>query len=273
MTDQNDPTTRHSNVYNLFIIALTIFSLIIMILMLLPLDEDTLALLQYYDVLICIIFLIDFFGNLRAASSKSEYFIKYRGWLDLLGSIPGVLAVSKFSSLFRLARLSRLARLGRMLRGKGKDALIKDIVENRSQYTTFITIFLTIVVLTSASILVLQFESGVEDANITNGGDALWYSIVTITTVGYGDFYPVSTWGRITAVFLMIAGVGLIGVIASLLSNLLIGDDSEPDEEGTPEGTTIAELEGEIASINLKLKELHHLLVNQEPGNAPGDNE
>ena len=273
MTNQNDPTTRHGNAYNLFIIALTILSLLIMVLMILPLDEDTLALLQYYDVLICIIFLIDFFGNLRASSPKSEYFFKYRGWLDLLGSIPGVLAISKFSSLFRLARLSRLARLGRMLRGKGKDALIKDIVENRSQYTTFITIFLTILVLTSASVLVLQFESGAEDANITSGGDALWYSVVTITTVGYGDFYPVSTWGRLTAVFVMIAGVGLIGVIASLLSNLLIGDDSEPDEEQNPDGTAIVALEGEIASINLKLEELHQLLLNQEPGNAPSDNE
>jgi voltage-gated potassium channel len=257
MAHKNDSTARHSNAYNLFILLLTAFSLVLMVLLLLPLDRETLILLQFFDILICLIFLVDFFGNLRASTPKSEYFIKYRGWLDLLGSIPGVFAVSKFTSLFRLARLSRLARLGRMLRGKGKDALIKDIVENRSQYTTFITIFLTILVLTSASVLVLQFESGAEDANITIGGDALWYSVVTITTVGYGDFYPVSTWGRITAVFLMIAGVGLIGVIASLLSNLLIGDDSEPDEEGTPEGTTIAELEGEIASINLKLEELH----------------
>ena len=231
MEPQNKSSPKHSHAYNLFIIALTIFSLLIMVLMLLPLDDDTLMLLQFYDAIICFIFLFDFFTNLRASSPKSDYFIKQRGWLDLLGSIPGILAVSKFSALLRLARLSRLARLTRLMRGHGKEALISDIVENRSRYTTFITIFLTIVVLASASVLVLQFESETADANITNGWDALWYSIVTITTVGYGDFYPVSLWGRVTAVFIMVAGVGLIGVMASLLSGLLIGDQSDSGQE------------------------------------------
>jgi voltage-gated potassium channel len=262
MANQNNSASKHSQAYNLFIIALTVFSLLIMVMMLLPLDDDTLMLLQFYDVVICFIFMVDFFINLRASSPKSEYFVKQRGWLDLLGSIPGILAVSKFSALFRLARLSRLARLTRLLRGQGKEALIRDIVRYRSRYTTFITIFLTIVVLATASVLVLQFESGSAEANITNGWDALWYSIVTITTVGYGDFYPVSLWGRVTAVFIMVAGVGLIGVMASLLSGLLIGDQSEPEQEQVPDITTISALEQEVASLNLKLDEMQQLLKN-----------
>ena len=85
-------------------------------------------------------------------------------------------------------------------------------------------IFLTILVLTVASVLVLQFESKAPNANITTGGDSLWYSIVTITTVGYGDFYPVTTAGRVTAMFIMFAGVGIIGALASILASLLVGD-------------------------------------------------
>jgi voltage-gated potassium channel Kch len=73
---------------------------------------------------------------------------------------------------------------------------------------------------------VLQFESKSPDAKITSGGDALWYSMVTITTVGYGDFYPVTTAGRITAMFIMFMGVGIIGALASILASLLVGGSS-----------------------------------------------
>jgi len=74
MAQKDDSTARHSNAYNLFILLLTVFSLILMVLLLLPLDRETLILLQFYDILICIIFLVDFFTNLRSAPRKSGYF-------------------------------------------------------------------------------------------------------------------------------------------------------------------------------------------------------
>src|SRR5512139_728039 len=177
---------KTSNAYNIFILVLTVLSLAIMVVMLLPfISDETMKLLSVYDNLICFIFLIDFVLNLRGASKKSDYFIKERGWLDLLGSIP---SLGIFSVFGKYARLCRLARIARLLRGENKKALVKDILENRSRYATFLTILLTIMVLTVASVLVLQFESKSPDANIKTGGDAFWYSMVTITTVGYGDF-------------------------------------------------------------------------------------
>jgi voltage-gated potassium channel len=211
----------------------------VMVVMLLPISDATFKLLSIYDNLICDIFLIDFVLNLRGAAKKSDYFIKERGWLDLLGSIPslGLLTnLTKFAGLLRLARLSRLARITRLLRGDQKKALVKDILDHRSQYAVFITLFLTILVLTIASVLVLQFESQSPEANITTGGDAFWYAIVTITTVGYGDFYPVTPAGRITAMFIMFAGVGIIGALASILASLLVGG-SPADEEETAAAT------------------------------------
>ena len=234
MTQETAVLRKPSNAYNIFILVLTVLSLAIMVVMLLPVSSATLQLLSFYDNLICFIFLIDFFLNMRAAGKKSDYFIGQRGWLDLLGSIPslGLLTnVGKFAGLFRLARLSRLARIGRLLRGENKKTLVKDILENRSRYAAFLTILLTILVLTVTSVLVLQFESRSPDANITTGGDALWYSIVTITTVGYGDFYPVTTAGRTTAIFIMFMGVGIIGALASILASLLVGGSSSAEEE------------------------------------------
>lgn len=226
MTQEMAQLRKTSNAYNIFILVLTVLSLGVMVLLLLPLSDATIQLLTVYDNLICVIFLIDFFLNLRGAAKKSDYFIGQRGWLDLLGSIPSLGLVAnagKFVGLFRLARLSRLARITRLLRGENKKTLVKDVLDHRSQYAAFLTILLTILVLTVASVLVLQFESKSQNANITTGGDALWYSLVTITTVGYGDFYPVTPGGRVTAVFIMFMGVGIIGALASILASLLVG--------------------------------------------------
>jgi len=260
MTQPTASPRRHSNAYNIFILVLTVISLVIMVVMLLPLGDATIGLLQFYDNLICVIFLTDFFLNLKAASKKSEYFIKERGWLDLLGSIPSLGAAFKYSSLFRLARLSRLTRIVRLLRGEQKADLIRDVLENRSHYTAFITILITIIILASTSTIVLHFESGSPGAKILTGRDAFWYSIVTITTVGYGDFYPVTSGGRITAIFIMIAGVGIIGTLASLMSSLLIGSSPAPAEEEAP-GTALAPtVEIEIAEIKNELAAIRQLL-------------
>ena len=230
MTQETPKLRKTSNAYSIFILVLTVLSLGVMVVLLLPLSEATLQLLTVYDNVICVIFLIDFFLNLRGAAKKSDYFIGQRGWLDLLGSFPS-LGILRITALLRLARLSRLARITRLLRGGQKTALVKDILENRSRYAAFITILLALLVLTVSGALVLQFESKSPDANITTGGDALWYSIVTITTVGYGDFYPVTAAGRVMGMFIMFAGVGIIGALASILASVLVGGSSSPEEE------------------------------------------
>ena len=111
---------KPSNAYQIFILVLTVLSLAVMAVMLLPtLSDATYKMLGIYDNVICVIFLIDFFLNLRGASKKRDYFIGQRGWLDLLGSIPSF-GVFKLGGLLRLARLSRLARILRLLRGEQK---------------------------------------------------------------------------------------------------------------------------------------------------------
>ena len=221
MTAQAPVLREHGNSYNIFILVLTLFSLAIMAVLLLPLDDDTRQLLTLYDNVICFIFLGDFAMNLAGSRPKRAYLIGQRGWLDLLGSIPSV-GVFQLGALLRLARLSRLARIGKLLSGKNRKALVADVLHNRGQYATFITILAAGMVLSIASVLVLQFESGSPDANIKTGGDAIWWGIVSLTTVGYGDFFPVTFLGRLTGVSLMVAGIGIIGALASILASMLV---------------------------------------------------
>jgi voltage-gated potassium channel len=112
-------------------------------------------------------------------------------------------------------------------------------------------------VLAVASILVLLFESRSPDANITTGGDALWWAVVTITTVGYGDRYPVTALGRITAVFVMFSGVEIIGALASILSSILI-PPAEEKVDAAPDG---AALQQELAQLRAELVALRELVA------------
>jgi voltage-gated potassium channel len=248
------PTFReHGNAYNIFILVLTIFSLALMVLTLLPLNAGTRELVTVYDNAICVIFLLDFTMNLLGSKPKRAYFIGRRGWLDLLGSIP-TFGFFPFTALFRLARLSRLARITRLLGGQNRKELVRDVLDNRSSYATFITILLAGMVLSVASILVLQQESRSADANIRTGGNALWWAIVTITTVGYGDYYPVTTLGRLTAVFVMFSGIGIIGALASILASLLVAPPSSPEPEPEPATAVEPAIEAAVAAVTAPIQ-------------------
>lgn len=263
MAQETSSPLRHGNAYNLFILVLTMVSLLIMIAMLLPVQEATVELLLFYDNVICCIFLTDFFINLFSAPRKSDYFIKERGWLDLIGSFPTIGLAFKHTGILRLARLSRFVRIRRLLREKNKKQLIEDVLRNRSQYAAFITILLAIIVLTLASIFVLEFESRSPEAKITTGVQAIWYAVVTITTVGYGDYYPVTTGGRVTAIFLMVTGVGIIGALASILSSILVGSSSAPAETEAP---TPAAVEEELVNVKNELAALRRLIEKMPAG-------
>jgi voltage-gated potassium channel len=233
MTAQAPVLREHGNSYNIFILVLTLFSLAIMAVLLLPLDDDTRQLLTLYDNVICFIFLGDFAMNVAGSRPRRAYLIGQRGWLDLLGSIPSV-GFFQLGALLRLARLSRLARIGKLLSGKNRKALVADVLHNRGQYATFITILAAGMVLSVASVLVLEFESGSPNANIKTGGDAIWWGIVSLTTVGYGDFFPVTFLGRLTGVSLMVAGIGIIGALASILASMLVSPSTPDEPSGEP---------------------------------------
>ena len=231
-TEQAPVLRKHGNAYNIFILVLTIFSLAIMVLLLLPLTQAERDLLTLYDNAVCMIFLVDFGMNLAGSKPRRAYFLGQRGWLDLLGSIPSF-GFIPFTALFRLARISRLTRITRLLRGQAGKDLVLDVLRNRGQYATFITILLAGIVLSVASMVVLEAEGRSADGNIKTGGDAIWWGIVTITTVGYGDRYPVTLVGRITGTFVMFAGIGIIGALASILASLLVSPSTPA--EATPE--------------------------------------
>lgn len=104
-----------------------------------------------------------------------------------------------------------------------------------------------LLLVTFCSIGVLHFESGAE-ANITTAEDSVWWAFATLTTVGYGDRYPVTTEGRIIAVLLMGAGVGLFGTFSGLLAAWFLGPSAASSEED------LGKLREEVAKLRQALE-------------------
>jgi voltage-gated potassium channel len=238
-------------IYDLFIVALTLFSLLVVaVYYLFSLSEATLQTLLWIDIPISLIFLLDSIRSLRRAPHKRAY-LKW-GWLDFLGSIPLILPL-------RIARLARLIRAVRTLRQRRLTDVGQDLDQNRAHGAALLTVLSAIIVVTVSTVAVLEFESGVPGATIRSGGDAFWWSIVTMATVGYGDFYPVTAWGRIAAIALMTVGVGIFGVLASYLANLFLPTDGEE------EVSDVSELRDELAALNGRLDAIETLLRDRAP--------
>lgn len=190
--------------YDLFIVALSLYVLLALAAeTFIPLSVGTRDILRDADNGICGIFLADFSVRLLRAPRKLAY-LRW-GWIDLISSIPGVEAL-RWGRAVRLVRLLRLLRAVRSMR-----RLTFFILERRAEATFLAAALISILMVVFSSVAVLQFEGGVEGANIKTPQDAVWWAYATITTVGYGDRYPVTAAGRIVAATLMTVGVGLFG--------------------------------------------------------------
>ena len=136
------------------------------------------------------------------------------GALYFVGSLP-----VPFIFLLRLIPFWRLVR---WLRRKDYEALGKEVERRYAQSILLAVVLAAILVLEFGSILVLGAEIPAPDHNIRSAGDALWWSIVTIATVGYGDRFPITTWGRVIGVFMIVVGVGLFTTLTSFLAQWFV---------------------------------------------------
>jgi voltage-gated potassium channel len=131
----------------------------------------------------------------------------------------------------------------------------------------YVITLMSFVVLLVGSILIAYVEPPAQGSNIKTGGDAFWWAFVTITTVGYGDRFPVTEAGRIVGMITMAVGIGIFGVLTSYLSTVFL---SRPEDD--PAATTPAPkpapdpIQAELAALRAEMAGLRRVLEVQESG-------
>jgi len=205
------------------------------------LSEEMNDLLNKIDTLICLVFLYDFFLRLYKAPLKLA-FLKW-GWIDFVSSIP-------MFPFLRWGRVVRIVRIFRVLRAfRSTKILVGYLYKNRAKGTFASAILISILLVIFSSIAMMNFETD-KDSNIKTPVDAIWWALTTITTVGYGDRYPVTLEGRLTAILLMFAGVGLFGTFTAFITSFFM------ESEQRNEKTEIEELVSEVKVLNGKIERL-----------------
>jgi voltage-gated potassium channel len=197
----------------------------------------------------CPFLLVDF--GMRFNEGGMEYFVRGLGWADLLGSLP--------APGFRILRMFRVVREYSVIDDRGLRGSWNDFRSNLAEGALFGIIFLVLLVLEFGGIGVLAFEANAAHANITTGGDALWWGIVTITTVGYGDEYPVTEGGRTVGVIVLVTGVALFGIITGYVANSFVIRQSLSTDDGD-----ITFIEDPEDAREVALQELRLLLAEQD---------
>ena len=211
--------------YEIFVGLLSILSIVNIVLLYVIDDPNLDTVLVVMNGILSVIFLADFTYRLFTAESKSRYFFREFGWADLLASLP--------VAQVKILRVFRLVRVFRLLRVYGVKNIGRSLINDRAGSALVTLLLMGILVLQFGSLEILHIEQHAPNANIKTGSDALWYVIVTISTVGYGDRYPVTNNGRIFGSLIILIGVGIFGTFTGYLANLFLGSVEDAHHTST----------------------------------------
>lgn len=183
-----------------------------------------------------LVFAVDYVARLALAPDRGRWFVRHV--LDLaIVVLPALRPLRLLRLLVVVAALQRA--IGTAIRGR----------------VAVYTVCSAILFLYAASLAIYETERDVPGASIASFGDALWWSVTTVTTVGYGDYSPVTASGRVIAACLMIGGISLIGVVTATIASWIVERVSEGDDANA------AATRAQIESLRDEVQKLQTLLA------------
>jgi voltage-gated potassium channel len=217
-----------------------------------PVHGDVAETFAVIDYTVWALFGLEYVIKLYLAPNRSKFFRTHI--LDLI-----IVAVPFFRPA-RAGRLLNVARLGRVGVILAKAIQLgKQVFTHRGMHFVVLTALITVFV--SAG-LVTMVERTARGSNIHNFGQGLWWAVVTVTTVGYGDRNPVTGFGQGVAVFLMVFGIGLIGILTATVASYFVGQDlDEAKNERTQIREELAAARAERDHLQGRVEEMHGLLL------------
>lgn len=197
------------------------------------LSEGTVFFLQWSERIVVALFSLEYLYRIYAAKRKLRFIFSFYGLIDLLAILPFYLALVVDLRALRLLRLLRIVRLLQLVHyNKALTRFNKAISKAKEELIIFITAILVLLYFSAFGIY--YFEHEVQPAVYASIFDALWWAVVTLTTVGYGDMYPITVAGRIFTFIILMLGLVFIavptGIVASALSAVR-REDEETEKE------------------------------------------
>ena len=216
-----DNTTKKGRYFDYFIQALIFLSLVSFSLDTLPnLSEEFRQFLDSFEVFSIIIFSVEYLLRVYVSKKPLKYIFSFYGIIDIVAILPFYLNTFldlRFLRAFRVFRVFRALKLMRYNKAINRFNLAFKIV--KEEIILFFMITLVLIFITSAGIYF--FENEAQPEVFKSVFHSAWWSIVTLTTVGYGDVYPITIGGKIFTFFVLMIGVGLVTIPAGLVATAL----------------------------------------------------
>ena len=231
----DDTDSRAGRTVAFVIQALIATSIVLFCIETLPgLSESTRRFLAYAEAVTVAIFTVEYVLRILAAEDKRRFIFSFYGLVDLAAILPFYLASGvdlrsmRILRMFRLLRLLKLFRYSRALR-RFQTAL----VSVRDELVLFAFACISMIFL--ASVGIYHFEHDAQPEVFVSIFDGMWWAVATLTTVGYGDAYPITAGGRLFTFVILMVGLGVVSVPVGLIASALTKTVNEEPGEGKPE--------------------------------------
>lgn len=212
---------RISRYFAFFIQALILLSIITFSIETIPdLKPQTREILQSIEIISVVIFTIEYGLRIYVADKKMKFIFSFFGIIDFLAILPFYLSFGLDLRSLRVFRFFRLFRLFKLMRyNKAINHFTRAIYIAKEEIILFMFIILILIYFSAVGIY--YFENQVQPEHFSSIFDSLWWSIITLTTVGYGDVYPITVGGKVFTFFMLIIGLGIVAIPTGIISSAL----------------------------------------------------
>ncbi|TWT59916.1 ion transporter [Rubinisphaera italica] len=218
----NGTESRSSRIFSLIIQFLILVSLVTFSIETLPnLSKKTQSVLYVIEVCTVAIFSIEYLLRILFAKNRLKFIFSFFGLIDLISILPFYVSANFDLRSLRVFRLLRLVRILKLVRYSAAIRRFhRALLLSREELILFGIVMLMLIYLSAVGIY--YFENEAQPDKFASVFHSLWWSVVTLTTVGYGDIFPVTVGGRVFTFFVLLIGLGIVAVPTGLFSSALI---------------------------------------------------
>ncbi len=220
VVDRNDTATGRA--FDLIVQSLIVISIITFSIETLPdLASSTRRVLRIVETAIVVIFTLEYFLRLYVADKKFSYIFSFYGIIDLAAIVPFYISSGVDLRSLRIFRMLRLFLLLKLLRyNKAIHRLSRAFAIAKEEIVLFCVV--TAMLLFLSAVGIYYFENEAQPEAFKSIFHSLWWAVATLTTVGYGDVYPITVGGKVFTFAILMIGLGIVAVPAGLLATALL---------------------------------------------------